>query len=70
MSVVTAAYEDVGTEKKTEVIIKVDSYKIDGWMICTFISILPVFQSYQDDGGNNERLCAIELCSQSNFYGS
>ena len=33
-------------------------------MTCDFISFSTVFQSYQDDRGANERLCAIEPCLQ------
>ena len=29
-------------------------------MTCDFTSFRTVFQSYQDDGGDNERLCATE----------
>ena len=32
----------------------------DGRMTCDFKSFSTVFQSYQDDGADNERLCAME----------
>ena len=34
---------------------------LDGWMASNFTSFTTVFQSYQEDGGDdNERLCAME----------
>ena len=44
---------------------------MDGWKTCNCTSFSTVFQSYQDEKGDeNERLCAMEPCLKLEDFAS